>query len=55
VQTHGAFANSTLLKLLNAQNYEGAAKQFIRWVFVGDTVLEGLIRRRKAETELFLS
>ena len=35
---YGAFANSTLLKLLNAQNYDAAAKQFIRWVFVGDTV-----------------
>ena len=52
---YGAFANSTLLKLLNAQNYDSAAKQFIRWVFIGDSVSEGLLRRRRAETEMFLS
>ena len=52
---YGAFANSTLLKLLNAQNYDAAAKQFIRWVFIGDKVSEGLLRRRRAETEMFLS
>lgn len=52
---YGAFANSTLLRLINAQNYEGASKQFSRWVYVGNKVLEGLIRRRQAETEMFLS
>lgn len=52
---YGAFANSTLLKLLNSGNYNAAAKQFERWVHVGDNILEGLIRRRKAERELFLS
>ena len=52
---YGAFSNSTLLKLLNAQNYEGAGKQFSRWVYAGDRVLEGLIKRRQAETEMFLS
>ena len=52
---YGAFANSTLLKLLNAQNYEAASKQFSRWVYVGDKVSEGLVKRRIAETEMFLS
>ena len=52
---YGAFANSTLLKLLNAGNYNGASKQFERWVYAGDRVLEGLVKRRKAERELFLS
>ena len=52
---YGAFANSTLLKLLNSGNYNAAAKQFERWVHVGDNILEGLIRRRNAEKELFLS
>ena len=52
---YGAFANSTLLKLLNAGNYNGASKQFERWVYAGDRVLEGLLKRRKAERELFLS
>lgn len=52
---YGAFANSTLLKLLNAGNYNAASKQFERWVYAGDRVLEGLVKRRKAERELFLS
>lgn len=52
---YGNFANSTLLKLLNSGNYESAAKQFKRWVYAGDKVLEGLVKRRIAETELFLS
>ena len=52
---YGAFANSTLLKLLNAGNYNGASKQFERWVYAGDRVLEGLVKRRKAEREMFLS
>ena len=52
---YGNFANSTLLRLLNTGNYEGASKQFSRWVYVGDKVLEGLVKRRNAEMELFLS
>ncbi len=52
---YGAMANSTLLKLLNSGNYDGAAKQFKRWVYAGDKVLEGLVKRRIAETEMFLS
>ena len=52
---YGNLANSTLLKLLNAGNYDGASKQFKRWVYAGDKVLEGLVKRRIAETELFLS
>ena len=51
---YGAFANSTLLKLLNAGNYNGASKQFERWVYAGDRVLEGLVKRRKEEKGLFL-
>ena len=52
---YGAFANSTLLKLLNSGNYEGSVKQFKRWVYAGDKVLEDLVKRRIAETEMFLS
>lgn len=49
------FASSTLLKLLNAGDYDGASKQFIRWVSPGSSVEAGLRRRRLAETELFNS
>lgn len=52
---YGALANSTLLKMLNTGNYDAAAKQFKRWVYAGDKVLEGLVKRRIAETEMFLS
>jgi lysozyme len=51
----GAFQGSTLRRLLNLGNYQGAAAQFDRWVFAGGRKLEGLVRRRKAEKELFLS
>jgi hypothetical protein len=47
-----AFAESTLLRLLNSGDHKGAAEQFKRWTNKG---LAGLIRRRKAEETLFLS
>jgi lysozyme len=45
----GAFATSTLLKLLNAGDYHGAAAQFERWQYVAGKQCAGLLRRRKAE------
>ena len=51
----GALQNSTLLKKLNAKDYQGAANEFDRWVYAGNKKLEGLIRRRREEKELFLS
>jgi lysozyme len=47
------FAKSTLLKKLNAFDYSGAAKEFLRWNKTDGKVLAGLTRRRKAESELF--
>lgn len=41
--------DSTLLKLLNKGDYDGARNQFIRWVSKGTPVERGLTRRRKAE------
>ncbi len=49
-----AVENSTLLRVLNAENYSGAADQFARWVRSGGHVSVGLIRRRAAEKALFL-
>lgn len=46
---------STLLKKLNAGDYEGAANEFDKWVFAGNVKLKGLIARRAAEKKLFLS
>lgn len=49
----GAFRKSTLLKKLNAGDYEGAQGQFKRWNKASGKVLKGLTRRRTAEQELF--
>ena len=51
----GAFKGSTLCKLLNAGNYDGAAKQFGRWTKANGKELPGLVKRRAAETALFLT
>ena len=51
----GAFANSTLLKLLNLGDYHGAADQFLRWNKGGGRVLAGLVRRRAEERAIFIS
>ncbi len=49
----GNLSNSTLLRLLNAGDYAGAAEQFDRWSKAGGRVLAGLVRRRAAERALF--
>ena len=51
----GNFVRSTLLRKLNAGDYDGAAAEFGRWIYAGQTELPGLIRRRAAERDLFLS
>ena len=45
---------STMLKVLNSGDYEGVPAQIKRWNKAGGKVLEGLIRRRKAEALLFV-
>ena len=45
--------SSTLLKLLNAGDYDGARKQINRWVYSKGKKENGLIRRRARETEMF--
>lgn len=49
----GALARSTLLKKLNEHDFSGAANEFDKWVYAGSNILPGLVRRRKAEKELF--
>lgn len=49
-----AFKGSTLLKKLNAGDDHGAAEEFLRWKYIKGQVSNGLLRRRKAERELFL-
>lgn len=50
----GNLAKSTLLKLLNESDFNGAANQFCRWVNPGSTFEKGLKRRREAERLLFI-
>ena len=47
--------SSTLLKKLNASDYQGAADEILRWNRAGGKVLNGLTRRRIAERDLFIS
>lgn len=49
----GNFASSTMLKLLNAGDHDGAAHQFERWDHAGGQVVAGLLRRRRAEETEF--
>lgn len=53
----GSFKNSTLLRMLNDGNFDGAEKQFIRWnkatVRGVKKVLRGLTDRRQEEAGLF--
>lgn len=48
-------SSSTLLKKLNASNFTGAADEFLKWTKAKGKELAGLVRRRKAERELFLT
>lgn len=51
-----ALQKSTLLKKLNkGRPRPEVANEFDRWVKAGGKTLPGLVRRRKAEKELFLS
>ncbi len=49
----GALAGSTLLQKLNEEDYDGSAKEFLRWNKAGGRVLKGLTRRRRCEKVMF--
>jgi lysozyme len=51
----GKLIGSTLRKKLNQGDYKGAAEEFDKWVYAGGVKLNGLVARRAAEKELFLS
>lgn len=46
--------DSTLLKKLNAKDYNGAAAEFPKWNKVNGVAVAGLTNRRKEEKALFL-
>ena len=49
------FSSSSLLRVLNEKKYEEVPYEIKRWNKAGGEVLNGLIRRRKAEALLFQS
>lgn len=51
----GAFASSTLLRKLNAGDYQGAFNEFPRWNKAGGQVIAGLTNRRAAEARIFIA
>jgi lysozyme len=46
--------SSTLLQKHKAGNYTGAAAEFGRWIYADGRIVAGLIKRRAAETHLYL-
>lgn len=46
---------STLRRMVERGEHEAAADQFLRWIFAAGIKLPGLVRRRQAERELYLS
>ncbi len=49
----GAFTRSTLLKVLNNNNYDGVPYQLSRWVFAGGEKSKILENRRRRESEVW--
>ncbi|WP_431267892.1 lysozyme [Dankookia sp. P2] len=49
----GAFSRSRLLRLVNNGEFEGAEREFMRWVKSNGRVLDGLVTRRSCESAMF--
>lgn len=49
----GALKTSTMLRLLNEGDKNGASKEFRKWCHAGAHVLPGLLRRRTVEQNMF--
>jgi len=52
---NGNFNSSTLLKKINKEDYTGASNEFGKWISSKGNVLQGLVKRRTDEKNLFLS
>lgn len=49
----GAFRKSTLLKRLNANDYDAVPSELMKWTRVDGQVNQGLVNRRKAEADFW--
>lgn len=45
----GNFSSSTMLKKLNAKDYDGACQELTKWVYAKKKMLRGLVIRRSVE------
>lgn len=50
-----ALQRSTLLKKVNAEDFNNAANEFLKWTLVAGRIDPGLVKRRKAERLFFLT
>ena len=50
----GAFSKSTLLRKLNAGDLKSVPNEMRKWVYAGGRMLDGLVKRRNAEADLFI-
>jgi lysozyme len=50
----GAFASSSVARHIDKGDYRAAADAFLLWVNAGGKRLDGLVRRRQAERDIFL-
>ena len=51
----GAIGRASLTRLHRAGDHSAAAREFARWKYAGGRVLRGLVKRRDAEAQLYLS
>jgi lysozyme len=49
----GALQRSTLRRKVNRGDHAAVPAEFRKWVWAGGRKLQGLVRRRKAETKLY--
>ncbi len=48
-----AFAQSSMLRFVNQEDFRKAAREFLRWVYADQKVLAGLLERRYRERLVF--
>ena len=49
----GNFNKSTLLKKVNSWDIHGASREFPKWKYASGRILNGLVKRRRAERKVF--
>jgi lysozyme len=49
----GNFQKSTLLRKLNAWDYDAVPKELRKWVYAGGKMSKGLVNRRENEIKLW--